>query len=82
MVTLTRDVVASFLRLKAPEFDPYTGFLRSVYQQTLEEMAAIKDPDHWRKLQGKAQFAKELLEYVESSNGLVAKFDSRPQQSL
>lgn len=82
MSQLNRFIATSFLRLKAPEFEPLVGFLSSVHQKALEDMAQVKDPEHWRKLQGRAQLAKELLDNIESSNDLVAKFDSRPQPSL
>lgn len=64
---------AAFLRLKAPEFDPVRGYLASVYQLSLESMATVGDEVQWRRLQGRAQLAKELLDFVESSSELVAK---------
>lgn len=82
MSQLNRFIASSFMRLKAPEFEPLIGYLNSVHQTALESMAQVKDPDHWRKLQGRAQLAKELLDTIASSSDLVAKFDSRPQPSL
>lgn len=78
MSSVDRFVATSFLRLKAPEFEPFIGFVKSVHQKALDDMAVVNDPDMWRKLQGRAQLAKELLDYVESSSTLVAKFESRP----
>lgn len=82
MSTLNRFIVAALLRLKAPEFDPLVGYLRAVHQKALEDMAAVGDHDQWKRLQGRAQVLKELLELVESSDKLAAKLDSRPQQPL
>ena len=69
----------AFLRLKAPELDPITRYIRSVHQTTLERLAEVNDEGQLRRLQGRAQLAKELLELVESSNELATKL-SRPQQ--
>ena len=69
----------AFLRLKAPELDPVVGYLRSVHQTALERLVEVNDECQLRKLQGRAQLAKELLDLVESSNELAAKL-SRPQQ--
>jgi hypothetical protein len=79
MSKLNRFVALAFLRLKAPEFAPLRDYLAQVHQKALEDMSTVIDPEHWRKLQGRAQLAKELLDNVESSSDTVAKFDSRPQ---
>jgi hypothetical protein len=82
MATLDRHIVASFLRLKAPEFEPYLAYIKSVHQKALEDMSTVSDPDIWKQLQGRARLAKELLDYVESSATLATKFESRLQQPL
>lgn len=69
---------AAFLRLKAPEFDPVRGYLTKVYQMALESMSSVGDETQWRKLQGRAQFAKELLDLVESSGELATKLSRLP----
>lgn len=80
MGQVNQFIATAFLHLKAPQFDPVRGHLASVYQEALEAMAEIKDEDQWRKLQGRAQLAKELLDLVESSDELVAKFSRLPQK--
>ena len=64
-------------RLKAPEFDAFRTHLAAVHLEALELMADVGDEAVWRKLQGRATLAKELLQLVESSGELAAKL-SRP----
>lgn len=78
MAKVDRFVAANFLRLKAPEFDALRGYLNAVYQEALVSASTVDSPDHWRKFQGRAQLCKELLDLMESSSDLVAKFDGRP----
>lgn len=79
MSRLTLPIATAYLHLKAPSFDPIRGHLSEVYQKALEDMAVIGDENQWRRLQGRAALAKELLDLVESSDELVTKL-SRPQQ--
>lgn len=72
-MSLTAQTASALLRLKAPEFDAYRAYLAEEYQKALERMAAVDDENQWRRQQGRAQLAKELLDLVESSGELVAK---------
>ncbi len=80
MSQVDRQTVACFMRLKAPEFDAYREYVSSVYRKALEDMAQVSDPDMWKQLKGRAKLAKELLDFVESSSTLAAKFESRRGQ--
>ena len=73
------QVALSFQRLKTPELRGVVAHLQQVYLESLEKMADVGDESQWRKLQGRAQLARELLDLAESSSELVAKL-SRPQQ--
>jgi hypothetical protein len=77
-MNITAAIARAYLRLKAPEFDPIRDHLAQVHQEALEAMAAVDDEKQWRRLKGRAQLAKELLDLVESSDELVTKL-SRPQ---
>ena len=79
MSRLTLPIATAFLHLKAPSFDPVRDQLSEVYRKALEDMSVVGDENQWRKLQGRAALAKELLDLVESSDELVTKL-SRPQQ--
>ena len=73
------QIANAYIRLKAPEFEPLVAHLKEVHQKALEDMADVGDELRWRRLQGRASLAKELLELVESSGELVTKL-SRPQR--
>lgn len=79
MIRLTLPIATAFLHLKAPQFDSVREYLAEVHLQALNDMAVVGDEVQWRKLQGRAQLAKELLDLVESSDELATKL-SRPQQ--
>ena len=78
-MSLTIHAASAFQRLKAPEFDAFREHLEEEYHKALVRMSEIVDAEQWRRLQGRAQLAKELLDLVESSGDLVAKL-SRLQQ--
>jgi len=77
-MNITAAIARTYLHLKAPEFAPLREHLTQVHQEALEAMAAVDDEKQWRRLKGRAQLAKELLDLVESSDELVTKL-SRPQ---
>ena len=77
MSQVDKHVASCFLRMKAPDFEPYVKYLGAVYQKALVDMSMVSDPDNWKQLQGRAKLAKELLDFVESSSTLAAKFESR-----
>lgn len=73
-IKLTDARLTALMRLKAPEFDAFREMLEEVHRVALGDMADIADADLWRKLQGRARLARELLDLVNSSSELAAKF--------
>ena len=69
-------------RLKAPELKPVIDWLSRIHLKAAEDCATVADVDAWRRLQGRAALAKELLDLVESSNEIAAKIEGRPQHAL
>ena len=68
-------MVVALQRLKAPEVAPVIELLKLVRSQTLESMASVGDEVQFRRFQGRAELAKELLDLVDQADVLVAKFN-------
>ena len=79
MTRLDAHTATTFQRLKAPEFDAIRSYLDAVYLDALTRMSTVGDEAMWRRLQGRAELANDLLQLVESSGELAAKL-SRPQR--
>lgn len=75
MAKVDRFIATSFLRMKAPELQPFVNWLTAEHQEALELMSLANDPDMWRQLQGRAKLAKQILDFVKSSSELVSKLD-------
>lgn len=60
-------------RLRAPDLAPIVELLEMVRSQSLEHMAAVNDEVQFRRLQGRAGLAKELLELADNANEIAAK---------
>lgn len=72
---LTFSTANAFQKLKAPELAPIVEWIQAERQEALELMAVVGDEMRWRKAQGRAQLAQELLELVENSAELAAKLN-------
>ena len=75
MNKVTLPIATAAMRLRAPEFEPFLEHLRSVRSAAQEALCDVTDELQVRRLQGRAKLAKELLELVEGSSDLVAKFN-------
>lgn len=75
MARLTLSIANAFNRLKAPELTPIVEFIQAERTEALELMGKATEEWQWRKLQGKAQFAEELLKYVADAQTLAAKLN-------
>jgi hypothetical protein len=75
MARLTLSIANAFARLKAPELLPIVEFLQAERTDALELMAKSTEEWQWRKLQGRAQLAEELLKYVQDAQTLAAKLN-------
>lgn len=78
MARLTLSIANAFNRLKAPELSPIVEFIQAERQEALELMSRSTEEWQWRKLQGKAQFAEDLLKYVAEANALAGKLNQHP----
>lgn len=82
MANISASTARAFTKLRAPELQPVTDWLREVHLKAMEDCSTSGLPDVWRKLQGRAALAKEILDLVESSAELVSKLEGRPQPML
>lgn len=82
MANINATTARAFLRLRAPELQPVVDWLRDVHLKAMEDCSTTGLPDVWRKQQGRAALAKEILAIVESSDELVSKIEGRPQPML
>ena len=73
-------IARCFSLLRGPEFEPLLAYLKSKRLETLEDMAHTSDEKLVFKFQGEAKVLKELLDNIEKSETLIAKFkaNSRP----
>ena len=76
---LTFAIAKAFHMLNAPELNPIVAFIQAERQEALELMAKVGDETQWRKAQGRAQFAEELLKLVEDAPALAAKLKDAPR---
>lgn len=76
---ITFAIAKAFHMLHAAELAPIVEFIQAERLESLELMAKVNDETQWRKAQGRAQFAEELLKLVESANELAAKFKDAPR---
>jgi hypothetical protein len=76
-MSIDRATVSAFMRLKAPEVSHVLAWFESVYRKAAEDCAKVADEDQWRRLQGRAQLAKEVLDLVESSPQVLAKLETK-----
>lgn len=70
---ITEQVVRGFAHLRAPEFIPLVEFFRAERQEILEKLTQVTDEKIIYRLQGEAGKLKEILEYIESAEALIAK---------
>lgn len=73
MTRIDRTVASNLLRLQAPEFEPFVGYLNQVHLETMQMLVDVRDEAQLRTLQGRAQLARELLEMIRTSGSLVEK---------
>lgn len=66
-------IARCFAQLRAQEFNPLVEYLRAERHETLESLTQVHDQNTIYRLQGKAGLLKELLEYVEGAEALIAK---------
>lgn len=76
---ITFAIAKAFHMLHAAELAPIVEFVRAERQEALELMAKVVDEVQWRKAQGRAQFAEELLKLVEDSTALATKLKDQSQ---
>ena len=76
---LTFAIAKAFHMLHAAELAPIKAFIQAERQEALELMAKVNDDGQWRKAQGRAQFAEELLKLIDESTALVAKLKDAPR---
>ena len=73
------SIANAFMKLRAPELEPIVAFVRAERLSALELMSACTEEWQWRKLQGRAQLAEELLRLVEDAPSLAAKLKGAPR---
>jgi hypothetical protein len=66
-------IARCFSQLRAQEFQPLVEYLKAERNETLEALTQVQDQNTIYRLQGKAVLLKDLLEYVEGADALVAK---------
>lgn len=76
MTTVTLSIANAFHRLSAPELAPIVEYIKAERAEALEQMAAVGEEWQWRKAQGRAQFAEQLLKLVADAPTLVAKLNA------
>jgi hypothetical protein len=76
MTTVTLSIAQALHRLTAPEMAPIVEYLKAERLEALEQMAAVGEEWQWRKAQGRAQFAEQLLKLVADAPTLVAKLNA------
>jgi hypothetical protein len=72
-VRVNEQIARCFSHLRAPEFTHLVEFFRAERQETLEKLAQVTDEKLVYRLQGEAAKLKEILEYIESAEALIAK---------
>ena len=82
MANVDISTARALSKLRAPELAPFISWLQGVHQKAAGDCAAVADVDTWRKLQGRAALAKELLDLVASADEIAAKIEGRPQHLL
>jgi len=70
---ITEQIARSFAYLRAPEFIHLVEFFRAERQETLERLSQVTDEKLIYRLQGEAGKLKEILEYIEGAEALIAK---------
>jgi hypothetical protein len=76
MKPVSFSIANAFMKLRAPDMAPIVEFIQAERQESLELMAKTGEEWQWRKAQGRAQFAEELLKLVETSPALAAKLNA------
>jgi hypothetical protein len=76
MRPITFSIANAFLKLRTNDLNPIVEFIQAERTESLELMAKTVDEWQWRKAQGRAQFAEELLKLVEESPALAAKLNA------
>jgi len=72
-VRITEQVARSFAYLRGPEFIHLVEFFRAERQEILEKLTQVTDEKLIYRLQGEAGKLKEILEYIEGAEALIAK---------
>lgn len=67
------QIARSLQLLKSPELAPFMEYLKAERADALEKAATHVELLHIAREQGKAQFLKQLLEYVSKSDTLASK---------
>lgn len=70
---VNEHIVRCFAHLRAPEFTHLVEFFRAERQEILEKLAQVTDEKLVYRLQGEAAKLKEILEYIEGAEALIAK---------
>jgi hypothetical protein len=76
MTNVTFSIANAFMKLRAPDMAPVVEFLRAEQQDAMAKMMDAGEEHQWRRLQGRAKLASELLDLVEKSAEIAAKLNA------
>lgn len=73
MANIDFRIARSMSQLKSEQMAPFVEYLKADRADTLEQMAKAIDPSVIYRMQGKAEFLRQLLEDIVHSDALAAK---------
>jgi hypothetical protein len=75
MALTDRTELAAFARLGAPETRGVVTYLEKARDLAVDGLVRAEDERLMRRLQGRAELARELLELVRDANQIIARLD-------
>jgi hypothetical protein len=73
MVRLDERTARAFAQLKNPALQPILQFWRAQRQDTLEQLTQATTDTQVYRLQGEAAALKQMIEFAEKAESLIAK---------
>jgi hypothetical protein len=73
VVRINEQVARGFSLLRSEEFKPLVEFLKARRSDTLESLSVESNEGMKSRLQGRSLELKEIIEFIEDANNLLAK---------